>query len=44
MGVKKIKELKACEEAKYQNIGLDYLVMYAMGELEKMNINLSLEK
>jgi hypothetical protein len=43
MDNKKIEDLIAMEKDRYENIGLDYLTMFTVGELEKMDLNLSLE-
>lgn len=39
----KINELNAINFTKYENIGLDYLVMYTIGQLSDMKIDLSFE-
>lgn len=39
----KIEELEALEETKYENIDLDHLMMYVMGQLERIGANLSYE-
>ena len=39
----KIEKLQKIDETKYKNIGLDHLVMYAIGELDKMKADLSFE-
>ena len=39
----KIKKLKSFDEAKYENIDLDHLIMYVMGQLEKVGVDLSFE-
>ncbi len=39
----KIEELNAFDEAKYENADLDHLIMYVMGQLEKLSADLSFE-
>lgn len=39
----KIDNLESFEEAKYENIDLDHLMMYAIGRLAKISVDLSFE-
>ena len=39
----KIRHLKPFDEVRYLTINLDHLVMYAVGELEKLKVDLSFE-
>lgn len=43
MDKEKFIVLKPLEDSKYENIDLDHLVMYAIGELEKLGAELSFE-
>jgi len=40
---KKIEKLKCFESLRYKKIDLDRLIMYVIGELEKINVDLSFE-
>lgn len=39
----KLKGLKPLNTAQYKNVSLDYLVMYAIGQLQEMNVDLAFE-
>ena len=39
----KVEKLKPLKEKKYENVDLDHLIIYAMGELEKIDVDLSFE-
>jgi len=39
----KIEKLTNFDESKYENLDLDHLMMYAMGELERIQVDLSFE-
>ena len=39
----KIEKLKSFDEAKYENVDLDHLIMYVVSQLEKIDADLSLE-
>lgn len=39
----KIEKLTPFDETKYENIDLDHLIMYVMGQLEKIGVDLSFE-
>jgi hypothetical protein len=39
----KIEKLTSFDESKYENLDLDHLMMYAMGELERIQVDLSFE-
>jgi len=43
MDQEKIEKLRPFSDGKYKNVDLDHLVMYAMGQLEEMNADLSFE-
>jgi len=39
----KIEKLKSFDEAKYENVDLDHLIMYVVGQLERIGADLSFE-
>lgn len=39
----KIEKLKSFDKAKYENVDLDHLIMYVMGQLEEIGADLSFE-
>ena len=43
MDRERVLELEAVELSKYEDVGLDHLVMYAIGQLEKIKVELSFE-